>query len=184
MNPTEAIESRIEEIEQRQRRFVLAGDGDALTGAWTNYIQGEILAERTFQHAVIAEVIATLRREFEEVARRVVSEAMEKRIRGTWNAHNKYELGDVVALDGGSFMAKFSGPGGCPPGPGWQLVAKQGQRGVAGPKGERGQDGARISGWRVDSENFTIQPIMSDGGYGPPIELRSLFQEYNRQTTT
>ena len=179
MDATETLEDRIAEIEQRQTRFVLASDGG---GAWVNYIQAEILAERQFEQGLLTEVIATLRREFEETAKRIVSEAMEKRIRGTYAPNNKYELGDLVALDGASFMAKFTGPGPCP-GPGWQLVARQGARGIAGAKGERGEAAPRISGWKINLEGYSATPIMSDGSYAPPLELRSLFEKYNEETT-
>jgi hypothetical protein len=171
------IEERIAEIEERQTRFVLADSG---TNGWINYIQSNLLEERQFEHEVIAQVIATLRREFEETVKRVVSETMAQRVRGTYDpkANASYAAGDMVACDGASFVAKFAKPGPCP-GAGWQLVAKQGSRGIAGPKGD---PAGRISGWKVDAESFVIQPIMSDGSYCPPLELRSLFVKYNEET--
>jgi hypothetical protein len=175
----ETIESRIAEIEHRQAHFRLASDG---TDGWVNFIESRLLEQQQSERAVLAEVIASLQREFAATAKRIVSEAMEKRIRGTYAPNNKYELGDLVALDGASFMAKFTGPGPCP-GPGWQLVARQGARGIAGAKGERGEAAPRISGWRVDVERFTATPIMSDGSFAPALELRSLFEKYNEETT-
>jgi hypothetical protein len=171
------IEERIEEIEQRQTRFVLASTG---TDGWINYIQSKLLEEREFEHALISQAVATLQRDFEAIAKRVVSETMEKRIRGTYSESEKYSAGDLVAKDGASFVARKDSPGKCPNSGDWQLVAKQGSRGIAGPRGE---PAGRISGWKLDPDAFTATPIMSDGSYCPPLELRSLFEQYNAETT-
>src|SRR5262249_32190349 len=98
------------------------------------------------------------------------------RVRGTYQADTKYERGDMVALDGGSFVARRDNPGKCP-GDGWQLMAKQGQRGIAGPEGKRGPPGNIITGWIVDRSTYRIPPRLSDGSLGPPLELRALFEE-------
>jgi len=82
----------------------------------------------------------------------------------------------MVVLDGGSFVARADNPGPCP-GAGWQLMAKQGQRGIAGPQGERGPAGKTITGWIVDRGNFRVTPRMSDGSLGAPLELRALFEQ-------
>ena len=58
-------------------------------------------------------------------------------IRGTFDANADYRRLDVVALNGGSFIALKDAPGSCP-GSGWQLIASQGKRGAAGERGERG----------------------------------------------
>jgi hypothetical protein len=55
-------------------------------------------------------------------------------VRGTFKAGGRYRALDIVALNGGSFIAKKDNPGPCP-GAGWQLIASQGKR---GDKGERG----------------------------------------------
>src|SRR5262245_27891935 len=54
-------------------------------------------------------------------------------VRGTFNETAEYHRLDVVALNGGSFIALKDAPGLCP-GPGWQLIASQGKRGAAGEK--------------------------------------------------
>jgi hypothetical protein len=62
---------------------------------------------------------------------------------GTWKAARTYELLDVVAMDGSSFVALWDAPGACP-GDGWQLIAsrgKSGPPGAPGPIGERGYPG-------------------------------------------
>jgi hypothetical protein len=67
-------------------------------------------------------------------------------VRGTFDATAEYRRLDVVALNGGCFIARKDAPGPCP-GSGWQLLASQGKRGVAGEKGERGpQGGPGLSG--------------------------------------
>src|SRR5262249_1739523 len=54
-------------------------------------------------------------------------------VRGTVNEAAEYHRLDVVALNGGSFIALKDAPGLCP-GPGWQLIASQGKRGAAGER--------------------------------------------------
>jgi len=107
-------------------------------------------------------------------------------VRGTFDETVEYHLLDVVALNGGSFIALKDAPGPCP-GSGWQLLASQGKRGVAGEKGERGAQGpqgnpglsgATIRGWQIDREKYVATPIMSDGSKGPPLELSELFQQF------
>jgi hypothetical protein len=106
-------------------------------------------------------------------------------VRGTFDQSVNYRRLDVVALNGGSFIALKDAPGPCP-GPGWQLLASQGKRGAVGEKGERGVPGPRgdpglsgatISGWKIDRTNLAT-PLMSNGGEGPPLELRELFEQF------
>jgi hypothetical protein len=59
--------------------------------------------------------------------------------RGTWKGGRDYGYLDVVAHDGGSWVALQDAPGPCP-GDGWQLVAS---RGKAGPPGSPGGQGER-----------------------------------------
>jgi hypothetical protein len=78
-------------------------------------------------------------------------------------------------------------PGQCP-GPGWQLIARQGQRGVAderGPRGEQGPPGLpapSIKTWLIDAKRYLATPILSDGGHGPDLELRELFRQFQDDT--
>jgi hypothetical protein len=108
------------------------------------------------------------------------------RHRGTFKEDSEYAAFDAVALNGGSFLALRDRPGLCP-GPGWQLLAAPGKRGVAGergPQGDRGpagpagKDAATFVGWDVDSSSFTVTPVMSDGSKGPPLHLHALFQRF------
>ena len=104
-------------------------------------------------------------------------------VRGTFNETAEYHRLDVVALNGGSFIALKDAPGPCP-GPGWQLIASQGKRGAAGEKGERGPrgdagaSGATIVGWKIDRARYVAMPVMADGSDGPPLELRGLFEQF------
>ena len=109
------------------------------------------------------------------------------KVRGTFNEAAEYHRNDVVACNGGSFIALKDAPGPCP-GSGWQLVASPGKRGIAGLKGERGPQGVRgepglsgatIRGWKIDREHYTATPLLSDGTEGPPLELRVLFEQYH-----
>ena len=107
-------------------------------------------------------------------------------IRSTFDANADYRRLDVVALNGGSFVALKDKPGPCP-GSGWPLVASQGKRGVAGERGERGPPGPRgdagassatICDWKIDRARYVATPVMSDGSEGPQLELRGLFEQF------
>jgi len=104
-------------------------------------------------------------------------------VRGTFNETQEYRCLDVVARNGGSFIALKNVPGPCP-GAGWQLLASPGKRGVAGERGERGQQGnpglsgATIRDWKIDRARYVATPVMSDGREGPPLELRGLFEQF------
>src|SRR5262249_25387147 len=134
-----------------------------------------VLEERQFALDVVANALAHMQREILDACKVLIAEALVQRIRGTFDPKAKYNLGDVVALDGASFIARRDNPGACP-GSGWQLLARQGQRGIAGPEGKRGPPGAVITGWIVDRSTYRITPRMSDGSLGVPLELRALFE--------
>ena len=112
--------------------------------------------------------------------------AIASTVRGTFNETAEYRRLDVVARNGGSFVALKDKPGPCP-GSGWQLVASQGKRGVAGERGERGPPGpqgdpglcgATIRDWRIDRARYLATPVMSDGSDGSQLELRGLFEQF------
>jgi hypothetical protein len=167
---------RVAELEQRAQRLVLAGDDRDGWGAWRNLLELRLMQQQDSERALLTEVVASLQREFEATAKRLIGEAQAQKIRGTYARSEIYAPGDVVALDGGSFMAKRAAPGLCP-GPDWQLVARQGQRGIAGPQGIAGKDAPRIVKWELDVASYTATPIMGDGTKGPGLELRALFEQ-------
>jgi hypothetical protein len=173
------LQDRVAELEQRARRFKLAISG---TEGWENWVQSLILQERDFLLDVMAETIAHLQREVLDSCKVLITEALAQRIRGTFDPKAKYNLGDVVALDGASFIARRDNPGPCP-GSGWQLLARQGARGRDGPEGKRGPAGAVISGWILDRSNYRITPRLSDGSLGPPLELNELFEPSQSEMT-
>jgi hypothetical protein len=167
---------RLTELEQRQSRFKLATTG---AEGWENYFQTLIMQERDFFLELLAETLARFQRQILDEAKAMLDQALATRVRGTFQPGiTDYARGDMVALDGGSFVARRDNPGPCP-GAGWQLMAKQGARGIAGPEGKRGPPGAIISGWVVDRGEYRITPRMSDGTLGPPLELGALFSEDN-----
>jgi hypothetical protein len=163
---------RIAELEEYTRRLIPARDGQ---DGWVNYIQSCLLEERKFSHEVVAHALAWMRDDILDAAKDIVAKAVTRCIRGTHNPQAEYSVNDIVAKDGGTFVARNDNPGPCP-GPGWQLMAKQGQRGVAGPKGDRGPPGKTIDGWIVDRSTYVITPHFNDGSLGPPLELRELFE--------
>ena len=171
------LEGRIAELERRAQRLVLAGDDrGAGWGAWQNLLELRLMEERDYFNDFLTELVAQLQREARNEMKAAIDQALAVRVKGTYQAGGKYERGDMVALDGGTFVARKDNPGACP-GAGWQLMARQGQRGIAGPEGKRGPPGNIITGWIVDRETYRITPRLSDGSLGCPLELRALFEQ-------
>lgn len=87
-------------------------------------------------------------------------------IRGTHSDDAEYSALDLVALNGGSFIAKRDDPGPCP-GEGWQLLASQGKagkpgdRGIPGPAG-RGEPGFPVTSASIDG-NGLLTLVNGDG---------------------
>ena len=94
---------------------------------------------------------------------------------------------DLVARDGGSYIARKDDPGTCP-GEDWQVVTLPGKRGHQGPRGERGDKRDRgppapsIVSWIVDKASYSVTPVLSDGTKGPVLELRPLFAQFDAET--
>jgi len=110
-------------------------------------------------------------------------DAKSIRHRGTFEEDAEYMAYDVVALNGASFLALHDKPGRCP-GDGWRLLAAQGKRGVVGergpqgPAGPPGKDAVKLVRWTLDRATYTATPVLSDGSWGPPLELRALFEQF------
>jgi hypothetical protein len=79
---------------------------------------------------------------------------------GTYDAAQEYRALDVVALNGGSFVALRDNPGDCP-GEGWQLVSGRGKTGEKGLKGDRGDS---IKGDRGEPGPAIIAGIVNAEG--------------------
>jgi len=111
-------------------------------------------------------------------------------VKGTYSPNTSYKTYDMVAKDGGCWIAKTDDPGTPGEGGGWQLMSMRGQRGTAGEKGERGDRGPqglpgiglKLASWKIMEGAFTAVPILSDGTHGPPLDLRPFFQEFQKQT--
>jgi hypothetical protein len=119
------------------------------------------------------------------------SDGRSPNVCGTYDARERYERLDIVALDDAAFIARRDNPGVCP-GDGWQLLSRQGrpghrgetgERGVRGEKGERGEPGATVVSWQLDRLRYRISPLMSDGKVGPMLELRGLFEQFLSETS-
>jgi chitodextrinase len=112
-------------------------------------------------------------------------------VRGLWQAEGSYQALDIVALNGGSFIARRDDPGPCP-GEGWQSLVvpgrqgkpgepgARGEKGERGPRGDKGDPAPRFTGWRIDRKAYAAVVRMSDGSE-MVIELRELFEEFHRQ---
>jgi hypothetical protein len=113
-------------------------------------------------------------------------------IRGTYEVGIKYKHLDIVASDGGAFIAKRDDPGLCP-GDGWQLITRQGKTGRTGltgdrgPRGEKGDKGdpglsaVQALSLQVDPERYSFSLVMSDGK-NLTAELRSMFERFLQET--
>jgi hypothetical protein len=174
MDATVDLQNRVIELEQRASRLVLAGDDRAGWGAWHNHLELRLMQERDFNHALVAEVLAKFQTDLLDACKVLIAEALSQRIRGTFDPQANYTSNDVVACNGASFIARRNDPGACP-GSGWQMIAAQGKRGIAGERGTPGRDAPRITGWVVDRNAYTVTPRFSDGSLGPLLELRELF---------
>jgi hypothetical protein len=98
-------------------------------------------------------------------------------IRGTFDELVSYSHLDVVALNGGSFVAIKDAPGLCP-GPGWQLLASCGRRGARGERGLPGPRGPEAPRWRsvaFDASKNAFEVRLSDGSIGAVISLDCIF---------
>ena len=141
-----------------------------------NFVQHKILEERDYLNDLLTHVVADLHRNILGEVKAMLDQALAMRIKGTFQPGTNYVRGDLVVRDGASFLARRDDPGPCPSA-NWQMVARQGARGIAGPKGERGLPGTTIVGWVVDRSTFTVLPLYGDGSPpGPPLELRALFE--------
>jgi hypothetical protein len=156
-----------------RRRIIPAREG---ADGWANFVENRVAEESEYLRDVLTHVIAQLQREILADCKTLITEALAQRIRGTFDSKASYTANDVVACDGASFIARRDNPGACP-GSGWQMIARQGQRGVAGERGAPGRDAPRITGWIVDRNAFTVAPRFSDGTVGPLLELRALFSQ-------
>jgi hypothetical protein len=174
---TDLLEGRIAELEARASRLVLAGDDrGGGWGAWQNLLEIRLMQYQDDERAFLTQLVATLQCNFEETVKAGIEAALARRIRGTYDPKAEYFANDTIARDGGTFIARRNHPGPCP-GPDWQLMARQGQRGVAGERGPAGRDAPTITSWVVDREHFVVIPVMSDGRKGPALDLRALFED-------
>src|SRR5262249_41709687 len=140
------LQDRVAELEEYARRLIPAREG---ADGWANFIEARLREEREFSHGVVAHALAMLRNEILDQAQGAIEKALSRRIRGTYDPHSKYSANDIVAKDGGTFIARRNDPGPCP-GDDWQLLAKQGRRGIAGERGAPGRDAPTIERWIVD----------------------------------
>jgi hypothetical protein len=167
------LHDRIAALERSTRRIIPAREG---ADGWLNAIESRVAEESEFLRNVVAHALAQTQREMISSCKALIAEALAQRIRGTFDSKASYIANDVVACDGASFIARRDNPGACP-GSGWQMIARQGQRGIAGERGAPGRDAPRITGWIVDRSAFTVAPKFSDGTTGPLLELGALFDE-------
>jgi Collagen triple helix repeat (20 copies) len=100
-------------------------------------------------------------------------------IRDTYDAAEKYLIGDVVTLNASWFVARKDEPGPCP-GPDWK-AGPSGRKGEPGPRGQRGDPGVVIAAWDIDRKRFIATPVLSDGSNGPPLNLRLLFEQFHAE---
>src|SRR5262249_54212137 len=109
------------------------------------------------------------------------------RICGTHSENKIYLQHDIVAKNGGSYIARRDNASTCP-GPDWQQLTQpgktgaKGERGFAGARGPQGESGKTFRTWKIDVENFVAIPLMDNGEQGPRLYLRQFFQRYHDET--
>src|SRR5437764_14051163 len=92
---TDLLEGRIAELERRAQRLVLAGDDrGGGWGAWQNLLEIRLAQEQDYSNGVIAHALAMMQREILDACKVLITEALAQRIRGTFDAKAKYNLGD------------------------------------------------------------------------------------------
>jgi hypothetical protein len=104
------------------------------------------------------------------------------RVRGTYQLDELYSSLDIVALNGGSFVARCNNPGPCP-GDDWQALCFQGKKGPVGPQGDRGErglPGPSIKGCELEAERYALILNQSDGT-SIRIDLRPVFEAYHAE---
>jgi hypothetical protein len=107
-------------------------------------------------------------------------------LRGTWSPAKTYHELDVVAHNGGTWIARRDGAGVCP-GEDWQCGSMPGKRGPAGEsvKGDPGPRGeVAIIDWKVspDSDSYKVAVVTADGAMSPWLDLRVLFERFAAET--
>jgi hypothetical protein len=106
-------------------------------------------------------------------------------IRDTYDPTENYLELDVVTLNATWFIARKDAPGPCP-GPDWKAgpSGRRGEKGERGERGQRGEPGAsvRIVEWDIRAKTYEAFPLMSDGTLGPPIPLRTLFEQFQAES--
>src|SRR5262245_18056729 len=159
------FKTHVEPVEQRT---------ESEADAWNTWLSTTI--ERTYEpalHEAIAEILV------EERVRhhRETEKMLEPLRRELAELHG--QISTMVLLSGAmpadltSAIEAAKTPG--PPGP-------QGPTGPKGARGERGVTGPSIVGWCVDRAKYLAYPLMSTGRPGPGLELRGLFEQYQRET--
>lgn len=97
-----------------------------------------------------------------------------------------YKALNIVAHNGGSFIAKRDDPGACP-GDGWQSLTMPGKRGPQGEQGARGEKGAQgeqgigLIDCRLDRANYELRFVLSDGEQ-IAVNVRGLFEQFFIET--
>jgi hypothetical protein len=106
-------------------------------------------------------------------------------LRGTYDPRTTYSALDVIAKDGGIYIAKQDAPGTCP-GEGWQIASmrgergRQGERGLPGAQGPAGAPGVPAPqpiGFEVDTDNYMVKLRWSDAGV-TLLNVRPLFEAF------
>lgn len=114
------------------------------------------------QRREVDDEIAVLTDELARIERRIAALGSGGEVRGTFEAGTQYRRGDMVALDGQSWIARHDHPASKPgTDEAWQLCAKRGPKGKDGKDGRPGKDGVGIAD--IHGEKSAIVFAMTDG---------------------
>jgi hypothetical protein len=160
-------------VMRKTRTGAATDDTDYETGEELRF--GDPVIDRAFTKYmtdVLVDISDTLKREREELDEE--STHLEKQINAL-----QLQLAEIKGQVA-QLAANERGPRG-----------ERGERGLKGPPGRRGPKGdaglsamptPTIKRWVVDRARYRATPVLSNNTCGPSIELRGLFEEFNKQT--
>jgi hypothetical protein len=117
-------------------------------------------------------------------------DARSMSFKGPHSASRTYNAMDLVMLDKQAWLCVRDDAKGVPGVDDcWVLLGARGPRGERGkigpmgPQGKTGERGEQIHHWEIDSPSYCAFGVLTDGSILPPLTLRELFAQFQRETS-